>query len=100
MLRVKDLAMEKLKALTVEGVDARREELIELSLMIHRHPELGFQEVKASGWLTEYLERNAFEVEKGICQLDTAFRGSYGSGKPTIALLAEYDALPEVGHAC
>ena len=94
------MAMEKLKALTIEGVDARREELIELSLRIHNSPELGFQEVKASGWLTEYLERNAFEVEKGICQLDTAFRGRYGSGKPTIALLAEYDALPEVGHAC
>ncbi|MQY55379.1 MAG: amidohydrolase [Dehalococcoidia bacterium] len=82
------------------GVDAHREELKELSLRIHQNPELGFHEVKASGWLTEYLERNGFKVEKGICQLATAFRGSYGSGKPTIALLAEYDALPKVGHAC
>jgi amidohydrolase len=69
-------------------------------MRIHRSPELGFQEVKASGWLTEYLERNGFKVEKGICQMATAFKGSYGSGKPAIALLAEYDALPQLGHAC
>lgn len=94
------MAIEKLKAMATGGVDAHREELIELSLRIHQNPELGFHEVKASGWLTEYLERNGFKVEKGICQLATAFRGSYGSGKPTIALLAEYDALPKVGHAC
>ncbi|MBA7467251.1 p-aminobenzoyl-glutamate hydrolase subunit B [subsurface metagenome] len=92
--------IEKLKAMATGGVDAHREELKELSLRIHQNPELGFHEVKASGWLTEYLERNGFKVEKGICQLATAFRGSYGSGKPTIALLAEYDALPKVGHAC
>lgn len=92
--------IERLKTTAIGWVDSHREELIELSLRIHRNPELGFQEVKASAWLTEYLEGNGFEVEKGICQLATAFRGIYGSGKPTIALLAEYDALPEVGHAC
>jgi len=81
-------------------VEARREELIELSLKIHQNPELGFQEVRASRWLTSYLKRNGFKVEKGICQLATAFSGEYGSGKPRIALIAEYDALPELGHAC
>ena len=96
----KKLDIAKLKAKTAEGVDAQREELIELSRRIHQNPELGFQEVKASGWLTEYLQGNHFQVEKGICQLATAFRGSFGSGKPVIALLAEYDALPEIGHAC
>jgi amidohydrolase len=94
------LDIDKLKARTIGEVDARREELVELSLRIHQNPELGLQEVKASGWLTEYLGRNGFNVEKGICQLATAFKGSYGSGKPTIALLAEYDALPKLGHAC
>ena len=81
-------------------MEARREELIELSLRIHQNPELGFQEVKASQWLTSYLKRNGFRVEKGICQLATAFSGEYGSGKPRIALIAEYDALPQLGHAC
>ena len=89
-----------MKALVAAEVDAHQEELIELSLRIHQSPELGFQEVKAFRWLTSYLKRNTFKVEKGICQLATAFRGSYGSGKPTVALLAEYDALPKLGHAC
>ena len=92
--------IEKLKAMVIGEVDARQQALFKLSMRIHRSPELGFQEVKASGWLTEYLERNGFKVEKGICQMATAFKGSYGSGKPAIALLAEYDALPQLGHAC
>ncbi len=92
--------IEKLKAMVIGEVDARQQALFKLSMRIHRSPELGFQEVKASGWLTEYLERNGCKVEKGICQMTTAFKGSYGSGKPAIALLAEYDALPQLGHAC
>ncbi len=89
-----------LKALVRAEVDARREELIDLSLRIHANPELGFEEYQAARWLTEYLEENGFDVEGGICQLPTAFWGSYGSGKPVIAILAEYDALPKLGHAC
>ena len=92
--------VEKLKAVAMAEVDARRDELIELSLRIHDNPELGFEEVKACGWLAQYLEQSGFSVERGICGLQTAFRGGYGSAKPTIALLAEYDALPQVGHAC
>jgi len=94
------LDLEKLKQAVVAEVDARQQQLIRLSLRIHQNPELGFQETKASRWLTSYLERNGFKVERGICQLATAFRGEYGSGKPRVALLAEYDALPEVGHGC
>jgi len=92
--------IEELKAAVTDEVDALRPELVELSLRIHQNPELAFEEVKASAWLAEYLEGHGFEVEKGICQLPTAFRATYGSGKPVIALLAEYDALPEVGHGC
>lgn len=94
------MEIEKLKTKVIAEVDARRDELIRLSRRIHRSPELGFQEAKAAGWLTGYLEDNGFKVEKGICQLPTAFRGRYGNTEPTIALLAEYDALPGVGHAC
>ena len=92
--------LEKVKRAVAAELEARREELIELSLRIHQNPELGFQEVKASNWLSDYMSRNGFKVEKGICGLATAFRGAYGSGKPRIALLAEYDALPKVGHGC
>jgi len=94
------LDYQELKASVISEVDARRDELIELSLIIHSNPELGFQETKASSWLVQYLEKNGFAVERGICGLPTAFRGSCGHGKPAIAILAEYDALPKLGHAC
>ncbi len=92
--------IEKLKASVIEEIDARRHQLSELSLKIHSNPELGFQEVKAARWLTQYLKENGFSIEQGICELPTAFRGSYGQGKPAIAILVEYDALPNLGHAC
>jgi len=94
------LDIEELKGQVFGEIDAHRHQLSELSLKIHSNPELGFQEVKAATWLTQYLEENGFSVERGICELPTAFRGSYGQGKPAIAILAEYDALPNLGHAC
>lgn len=81
-------------------IDDHRHLLSELSLKIHSNPETAFHEVEAVGWLTQYLEDNGFTIERGICGLQTAFRGSYGQGEPAIALLAEYDALPDIGHAC
>ena len=92
--------IEQLKASAIGKIDSHRHQLTELSVNIHSNPELGFQEIKAAAWLTQYLEENGFSVEHGICQLPTAFRGSYGRGKPAIAILAEYDALPKLGHAC
>jgi len=94
------LFIDKVKATANSNVDARRNELNELSLKIHANPELGFEEVKAATWLTQYLAGNGFAVEKGICELPTAFCGGYGQGRPAIAILAEYDALPKLGHAC
>ena len=90
----------KFKASVTGEIDACCQKLNELSLKIHSSPELAFQEYQAAACLTEYLEGNGFSVEKGICEMPTAFKGSYGQGKPVIAILAEYDALPEVGHAC
>ncbi len=92
--------IEKLKEMVIGEVDAHQSELIELSLMIHQNPEVAFKEVKAAAWLTEYLESKGFNVERGICQLATAFKAIYGSSKPAVALLAEYDALPKIGHGC
>jgi len=94
------LDIEKLKAQVIGEIDTRHHQLSELSLKIHSNPELAFQEVKAATWLTQYLEENGFSIERGICELPTAFRGSYGQGKPAIVILAEYDALPNLGHAC
>ena len=90
----------KLKASVINEIEVHRNQLSELSLKIHSNPELGFQEFKAADWLTRYLKENGFSIERGICQLPTAFEASYGKGRPLIAILAEYDALPELGHAC
>ena len=91
---------ERLKASVTKGINANRSQLRELSLKIHANPELGFQEVKAIAWLMQYLEQSGFSIEHGICELPTAFKASYGQGKPAIAILAEYDALLRLGHAC
>lgn len=90
----------ELKAAAAGEISARYRTLADLSRKLHDNPEIAFQENQAAGWLTEYLEGEGFAVEKGICELPTAFRGKYGSGKPVIAILAEYDALPKLGHAC
>lgn len=90
----------ELKATVINEIGTHRQRLGELSQKIHANPEVAFQEFKAAAWLAEYLEDNGFVVERGICELPTAFRGSYGAGKPVTALLAEYDALPKLGHAC
>jgi amidohydrolase len=94
------LEIEKLKLKIKDSVESQRRQLIQMSLNIHDNPELGFKEEKAVAWLTSYLEDSGFHVERGIASLATAFRATYGQGSPTIALLAEYDALPKIGHGC
>ncbi len=91
---------DELKQRATEEIDRRRTELVDISLQIHANPEVAFEEVKSSALLADYLERNGFAVERGICQIPTAFRASYGSGEPRVAIIAEYDALPGVGHGC
>ena len=90
----------ELKAEVKNGVELQRHRLVQLSLNIHDNPELGFKEEKACAWLTGYLEDSGFNIEQGIASLATAFRATYGRGSPRIALLAEYDALPKIGHGC
>jgi amidohydrolase len=83
------------------GVDALGAELAELSRRIHAHPELCFEERQASSWIADFLEQHSpLKVERGLGGLPTAFRASVGQGRPKIAILAEYDALPQIGHAC
>jgi amidohydrolase len=82
------------------AVEDARGELIEISLDIHANPELAMQETRASGLLADGLEARGFAVERGAFGLATAFRARWGEGPVTIAYLCEYDALPEMGHAC
>jgi amidohydrolase len=91
---------EALKAQATARIDAERDALLELSARIHAHPELCHGEERAAAWLTEYLEQRGFAVERGAYGLPTAFAARAGSGRPRVAVLCEYDALPGIGHGC
>lgn len=90
------------KQKVLEAVDECAERFRGISMAIGRRPELGHEEVYASGLLCAELERQGFAVERGTLGLETAFVAVYDSGKPgaVIGFLCEYDALPEIGHAC
>ena len=88
----KDGARERLKA--------AEPELLALSRRIHARPELAFEEERAAGWLADALDGAGFRVERGVHDLPTAFVARAGSGPLHVAICAEYDALPDIGHAC
>ena len=93
--------MNGVKDLIDQAVDRLGDDLEKLSLTIHDHPELAYEEVKAAGWLTEFLGGQGLKVERGVGGVDTAFRATLETGTgPTIAIMCEYDALPSIGHAC
>ena len=95
-----DNKIEKIKQAVIREVNSESAILKELALRIHANPEPGLQEYKACEWLTQFLTEQSFTLERGICDMPTAFRAVYGKGKPAVGLLAEYDALPGLGHAC
>jgi len=94
--------IDSLKERVVAEVDARRDELIRIADTIHANPEVAFEEFESAALLSRTLAENGFAVERGVADLETAFvatlRGQ--GGGPTVAFLAEYDALPGLGHAC
>ncbi len=86
-----------------QAIEGARPELVELALDIHAHPELNYQEQHAAQLLSETLEKHGFKVERGVGGVETAFTATLSGGAgdgPTVAVLAEYDALPDIGHGC
>lgn len=97
------MTLEELKAAARAAVDGAGQDLVSLSRYLHANPEVAYEEHKAAAHLAEYLEGQGFRVERGIGGLPTAFRATCGApaaAAPAIAFLAEYDALPGLGHAC
>ncbi|HMH53454.1 MAG TPA: M20 family metallopeptidase [Candidatus Acidoferrum sp.] len=94
--------LEGWKARIRTAVDGLRGQLLATSHDIHANPELLFNEHHASARLADELERGGLRVERGVGGLATAFRAEIDGGEPgpTLAILAEYDALPGIGHAC
>lgn len=93
-----------LKRRVAEAVEADRSVLLALSHRIHAHPEPAYEEHLAAGWIAELLAARGFTVEHPAGRLATAIRatrkGGRAGGGPRIGILAEYDALPGVGHGC
>ncbi len=83
-------------------VDVLAGDLQALSKRLYEHPETCFQEHRACAWLSEYLEGRGFAVERGVGGVDTAFYAHIPgrTAAPKVAILAEYDALPKIGHGC
>lgn len=78
------------------GIDG----LVALSHRIHAHPELGFEEERSSRWTADALQAGGLDVDFGPCDVPTAFVARAGSGPLHVAICAEYDCLPDIGHAC
>jgi amidohydrolase len=82
------------------AINNSRDALVELSHYVHAHPEMGYEEFRCAEAVALATENAGFEVERGIAALPTAFRATKGNGDLHIVFCAEYDALPDVGHAC
>ena len=107
------MSLDALKDDVCRSVDRMRDQLLRISRSIHGNPELAFQEHEASALLVDALRQAGLEVTHGAHGLETAFSAEFGpirqqgrqgrqgrQGSPCVAILAEYDALPEIGHAC
>ncbi len=95
------MTVEKIKEEVCATIESMKDQLLDISRTIHANPELALKETKAAALLTETIEKAGLPVERGVYGLDTAFVSEFGSDQgPCVAILAEYDALPEIGHAC
>ncbi len=83
----------------ISNLDKKQQEYADMAMQIWQYAEVGYQEVKSSKLLQDKLREAGFTVEAGVAGIPTAFVASYGSGKPVIGLLAEFDALPGLSQA-
>lgn len=89
---------EKLKNEVIDNIELQKEKLISISDKIWKVAEVAFRESVSSKTLIEYARENGFDVEVGVAETPTAFVASYGSGKPVIGILGEFDALPGISQ--
>lgn len=88
----------KNKQAIINSVESHQSEMINLSDQIWESAEVAFEEYKSSKLLADYAEANGFKVERGVANMETAFVATYGSGKPVIGILGEFDALPGISQ--
>jgi len=94
VIDVKSAKMTPEKKFTLSWLDEHMSELSEINTKIWEFAEVAMEEYKSSELLASYLEKNGFQVSRGVAGMPTAFVAVYGKGEPVIGILAEYDALP------
>jgi metal-dependent amidase/aminoacylase/carboxypeptidase family protein len=94
--------LNELKTNVIDIIEQRKEELFTISDWLGQNPEIGHREYRGAWLLSTFLEKEGFVVERNIAGMETAFKAIIQGKKkrPVVALMAEYDALPEVGHGC
>ena len=94
--------MDEKKKKIEQYIREKKDDLYRIRQELYEHPEIGLEEKMASKLLVDMLSKEGFSVIKGVYGLDTGFQAEYSSSKkgPTIGFICEYDALPEIGHAC
>ncbi len=95
-----ELQAEKDKNLASSAVDLYSDELKELSHEIHHLKEVSFREISSANACRNILEKHGFEITSPVAGLETAFCAEIGDGELEFGIFCEYDALPEIGHAC
>jgi amidohydrolase len=102
LLKIDLKKLDDLKILITEIIDQKRTILEDIAKYLYENPELGSEEFKAFEKLTNALEQHGFTVEEGVYDMPTAFVARRCGKKdvPKVAVIAEYDALPGVGHGC
>lgn len=93
-------AWDHLNDICLSIIDDSEQKLRNLNKTIHSHPELAFQEFAAVKAITTFLDGEGFKVQKNAYGLETSFTAEVGEGGPLVIICAEYDALPNIGHAC
>ncbi len=83
-----------------KSLDSIYQELCNVNDWMYENPELGFEEYKTSKYLVEFIEKYSSKVQYPTHELDTAFQITFGESGPLVVICVEYDALPEIGHAC
>lgn len=86
------------KQQVIDEVDALESEIVDLSMELWNFSEIALKEHRSAELLASVLEAEGFTVERGVADMPTAFVAEWGSGKPVIGILAEYDALPDIGN--
>ena len=99
-MEISNKEVDEIKELVCDEVDRIADTLLSASHAIHEKPELNFEEHFAHEVLTGILEDEGLNPTRGAYDLETAFEASVGDKGSTIAVLCEYDALPDIGHAC